>query len=354
MIKSVNTLLFLCKSLKKRGVVMYDENQIVQVKWNNNNKEWYESKGYIFTKRNNVFDIAVKDLMPHSNKKIIVTCDYCGKEYITQYNLILNGRDVIQKDCCPNCTGKKTSEVSKQRRSEKYIGLARKVCEENGYMLITTVDEYIDIKMNICFICPKHGEQKMMLDNFIRGHKCKLCSYEERGENLKHDTQYIKECIESVNGNKWLNPEEYQGTFVRNLNIECSCGKSFITSFSNYHRYGVDKCFSCSCKVSKGEERIEKFLKINDIDFVTEKRFDDCRDIKPLPFDFYLPKYNLIIEFDGQHHYKTTYSVEHYETTVRHDKIKNDYCKSHNIDLLRIPYWECNNIESIIADELNL
>ena len=162
---------------------MYDENQIVQVKWNNNNKKWYESKGYIFTKRNNVFDIAVKDLMPHSNKKIIVTCDYCGKEYIMQYNLILNGRNAIQKDCCPNCTGKKTSEVSKQRRSEKY---------------------------------------------------------------------------------------------------------------------------------------------------------------------------NLIIEFDGQHHYKITYSVEHYETTVRHDKIKNDYCKSHNIDLLRIPYWECNNIESIIADELNL
>lgn len=332
---------------------MYDENQIVQVRWNNSNKEWYESKGYIYTKRNDFFDVYVKDLSPHSSKKINVVCDYCGNEYVTQYALITNGRKIIQRDCCPNCTGKKASDVSRQKRANKYIDLAKRVCDEYGYILLTTVDEYTDVKMNIEFICPNHGRQSMMLDNLIHGHKCRLCSYEERGNNLKHDVQYIKEYIEGINGNKLLNPEDYKGTFERNLNIRCSCGNVFTTSFSNYSRYGVNTCYSCSCKESSGEQRIREFLELNNIDFVQEKRFDDCRNIKPLPFDFYLPKNNLIIEFDGRQHYEDVGYGNH-KTTVEHDMIKNQYCKNNNISLLRIPYWEGNNIENIISKQLNL
>ena len=69
-----------------------------------------------------------------------------------------------------------------------------------------------------------------------------------------------------------------------------------------------------------------------------------------LPFDFYLPKYNSCIEFDGIQHYEP---VEHfggqesYDYTVKHDKIKNEYCKNNGILLLRIPYYK--NVE----EELN-
>lgn len=332
---------------------MYDENQIVQVRWNNSNKEWYESKGYIFTKRNSFFDVYVKDLSPHSSKKINVVCDYCGNEYKTQYAMVVNGRKIIQKDCCSKCTGKKTSEVSKIKRAKKYIEKAQKICDEYGYILITTIDDYIDAKMNIDFICPKHGKQTMMLDNLIHGHKCRLCSYEERGNNLKHSIQFVKKSIESINGNKLLNPQDYKDTFTNNLNIQCSCGNIFTTSFSNYTKHNVNTCFSCSCKESSGEKRIKEFLKLNNINFIQEKRFDDCRNIKPLPFDFYLPDYNMCIEFDGQQHYKDV-GFGNYEKTKKHDIIKNEYCKNNNIDLLRIPYWEGNSIENIIVKHLNL
>ena len=76
---------------------MYDENQILQVKWNNTNKEWYESKGYKYTKRYDIFDVKAKDLSPHSDKVITVICDYCGKEYTTKYCLITNGRKSLTK-----------------------------------------------------------------------------------------------------------------------------------------------------------------------------------------------------------------------------------------------------------------
>ena len=317
---------------------MFDENQIIQVRWNNSNKEWYESKGYVFTKRNEFFDVKVKDLMPHSSKKIDIVCDYCGENYKTQYALITNGRKIIQKDCCPNCTGKKSSEVSWKRRAGKYIGLSKNACEENGYTLLTTIDEYTDVKMDTQFICPMHDIQIMMLENIIHGHKCDRCSYEQRGEALRHDVKYIIEQVESVNGNKLLNPDDYKDSTTRNLDILCACGNIFTTSLANYTRYGVTTCYSCSCKESTGEKIIREFLENHKINFEQEKRFDDCRDKKPLPFDFYLPDHNLIVEFDGQHHYEdVTYS--NHEITVVHDKIKNDYCQSHNITLLRIPYW---------------
>lgn len=98
---------------------MYDENQIVQVKWNNNNKDWFESRGYVFTKRHELFDVIVKDLNPTSKQRIVATCDYCGNKYKTSFAALFNGRKVIQKDCCSHCTGKKTSEVSKKETCYK-------------------------------------------------------------------------------------------------------------------------------------------------------------------------------------------------------------------------------------------
>lgn len=332
---------------------MFDENQIVQVRWNNSNKEWYESKGYVFTKRNDFFDVKAKDLSPRSITKIKAICDYCSQEYDTCYVVLMDGRKVIKKDCCRNCTGKKTSEVSKQKRAEKYIGLAIKACEEHGYILLTTADDYIDVKMNIDFICPKHGKQTVMLDNLIHGHGCRRCANEYTGSVLKYDIEYVKEYIESINGNKLLNSEDYKGTFERNLNILCSCGNIFTTSFSNYSRYNVNTCFSCSCRISTGEERIKNFLELNKIEFIQEKRFNDCRDKRSLPFDFYLPQYNLIIEFDGKQHFEDV-GYGNYEITKKHDEIKNQYCKDKNIDMLRIPYWEGNDIENIISKQLNL
>lgn len=332
---------------------MYDRDQLVEVKWSGSNRKWFESKGYKYPKKYIKFFVKAKDLMPHSDKQINVICDYCGKEYKTQYALITNGRNILAKDACPHCAGKKASEVSKKKRAKKYIGIAHAICEENGYVLLTTEDDYTDVKMDVHFVCPKHGEQIMMLNNLIRGHKCIDCSYEKRGNNLKHDIEYVKECIEGVNGNKLLNPEDYKDTSTHNLNILCSCGNIFTTSFSNYTKHGVNTCYSCSCKESVGEKYIREFLESHNIDFEQEKRFDDCRDTKPLPFDFYLPYYNAIVEFDGQHHFEET-GCGGYETTKHHDEIKNRYCEDNGIMLIRIPYWEGHYIEEILTKELNL
>lgn len=43
---------------------------------------------------------------------------------------------------------------------------------------------------------------------------------------------------------------------------------------------------------------------------------------------------------------------QEYEDIIRRDTIKNDYCKNNHINLLRIPYYEQNNIENIIINHL--
>ena len=64
-------------------------------------------------------------------------------------------------------------------------------------------------------------------------------------------------------------------------------------------------------------------------------------------FDFYLPDYNRLIEFDGEQHYHANggWSNENNLALVQErDKIKNEYALSHNIPLVRIPYWERDKI----------
>lgn len=337
----------------KGGDVMYDENQIVQVRWNNTNELWYKNKGYLFTGKNSLFEVKAKDLTPHSDKRIKVTCDYCGKEFETLYAIITNGRKVIQKDACSCCTGKKSNEVSWKRRANKYFSLAREVCEKEGYELLTDISEFTDVKMMIDFLCPKHGVQSMMLDNFVRGHKCKDCSYETRFVNMKLDKDYIHKIVRSK-GDEWLNPDEYTTCIDRNMKIRCLCGNVFTTSFVNFSKANIFRCPTCSQKESLGELKIREFLDSHSIKYEQEKRFVDCRDKKPLPFDFYLPAYNMCIEFDGQQHYQDKYGLQALQTTQHHDKIKNDYCVTAGIKLLRIPYWDGSKVDNILTKELIL
>jgi hypothetical protein len=334
---------------------VYDENQFVAIRWSTSNREWYKSFGYKYTKCKDSFLVKARHLMPHSSAKINVQCDYCGVNYKTQYAIISNGRRIVQKDCCPHCTGKKTSDVSLRKRAEKYMSLAAQMCRENGYELVTRIEEYVDVKMFVAFRCPQHGVQTMMLDSLLHGHKCFKCSYVERGKKIRHANDYITSSIEAIGGNKLLNIEEYRDCTTHNLRIKCGlCGNIFTTSFANYVRAGVNRCHSCSCKESSGEMLIRNVLDTKNITYVQEKRFDDCRDKKPLPFDFYIPEYNLIVEFDGQHHYYPVRGEDHHHMTVRHDKIKNDYCKANGIELLRIPYWDRSNIAEIITNKFNI
>ena len=128
------------------------------------------------------------------------------------------------------------------------------------------------------------------------------------------------------------------------------------TSIINFTQHGGQLCPKCSHNnESIGESYVRIYLENHKINFEKEKWFPDCRDQNPLPFDFYLPKLNTIIEFDGRQHFD---EVDHFhyslETVQKHDSIKNNYCHDHNINLIRIPYTKMNKIDDILNNKLNL
>ena len=105
---------------------------------------------------------------------------------------------------------------------------------------------------------------------------------------------------------------------------------------------------------SFGELYIKNYLIENNIDYIKEYCFLDClsENGHPLRYDFFLPDYNLLIEFQGQHHYhpvnKGWRAKKITKQTQLRDVIKKNYAFNNKIALLEIPYWEKDNIKQIL------
>ena len=110
------------------------------------------------------------------------------------------------------------------------------------------------------------------------------------------------------------------------------------------------QCSLCSPR-SKGEEKIRDILFTNNIPFIQEKTFEDCRfpeTNRKARFDFFVNN-SYIIEFDGRQHieettgsYSNWWSLDYVRS---HDAFKSNYCKEKNIPLIRIPYTHLNKIQ---------
>lgn len=110
-----------------------------------------------------------------------------------------------------------------------------------------------------------------------------------------------------------------------------------------------------NCSESKGEKIIAKYLDKNNISYYRQHKFDDCKNIFQLPFDFYIPKYRTCIEFDGKQHYEPADffgGIEAFEKLKKNDRIKDDYCEDNFINIIRIRYDQIDDIYHILYNNL--
>ncbi len=94
---------------------------------------------------------------------------------------------------------------------------------------------------------------------------------------------------------------------------------------------------------SKGSKSIVSFLEENNIRYIKEHYYEDCKNISHLRFDFYLPELNTLIEYDGEQHFRACSYWGGEEAFLKrqiNDKIKNEYSIKNRIPLLRISYLE--------------
>ena len=100
--------------------------------------------------------------------------------------------------------------------------------------------------------------------------------------------------------------------------------------------------------MSKYENKIMELLKAAKLSFYREKTFQDLK--KGLfRFDFYLYNYHgcpVIVEVDGEQHFKPIYGRQAFLKGQEHDRQKNSYCLANDIPLYRIPYWEIRELKT--------
>ncbi len=252
---------------------------------------------------------------------------------------------------CSNCVVEILGDNT--RLNFEYV---KAIFENEGCELLE--DIYLNVNVKMRYKCSCGNIDHKDFHHFVRGQRCDECAIKARKEKLKHDYEYVESLFKERNYK--LLSEEYENANTH-LEYECSCGNIASVTLNNLSK--ISGCVECASK-SKGEDKIAKHLKNIDMNYKRQFKFDNCRYKNPLPFDFGLinNKTELIclVEYDGEHHFKPVRfngisqeeAEENFKLIQIKDKIKNEYCQNNNIILLRIPYWEFNNIENILNNLL--
>lgn len=246
--------------------------------------------------------------------------------------------EFVRKSRCKYCV------VEKRKLTYQEV---KKYLESFGYELLST--EYISNSDKILIRCPEGHEYEMVYASFQQGRRCKYCS-----GNVKMTYQEGVEFLQSY-GYKMLTSEKDFDGASKPVLLQCPHNHKpyyqSITIFKCNHRCPM-------CNESKGERRIREALINSNVHFIPQKKFDNLLGVKNglLSYDFYLPDYNILIEYQGEYHDGSALNqtAEGFKFQQEHDKRKREYAEYNNIRLLEIWYWDYDNIEEILNKELKL
>lgn len=256
--------------------------------------------------------------------KILLRHNVCGKDWEVTANNFLNGNRCLE--CAKESQFKSTDtfrdEVSK---------LSNNTLEVLG--------EYVNCTTHVLMRCKAHDHTFTSAPtNVLRGKQvCKKCNAEYLSDaQRKTNDQFCKELNQKHKGTI-ICEDSYINTHTK-IKFKClSCSSTFSAEPNAVLR--ISGCPTCA--TSKGELTIREYLIAHNINFEHQKTFDDCKHVRLLPFDFYLQKHNLLIEYDGKQHYTPIDFFggdKGFEYQLKRDAIKNSYARDKGIELIRIPY----------------
>ena len=293
-------------------------------------------------------DILICSSYTKSGEPVDCKCLIDGYEWKATPNNLYRGQG------CKICANKELS-ISRHKTEEQYLNEVNKKYDGQ----ISLIGSYLDAREKVTCICNiDQTVFEIEASSLVNEAKnpCPVCrSKATRERCVKSHNQFIKE-LSIINPNI-LPLESYIDDHTK---ILCKC------LLHNYEwRVAPNKILrrrtGCpKCCVYHNESLACSILDNWGYKYTLQKRFQDCKDINILPFDIFIDDFNIAIEYDGEQHYypikRGSMSEEEaqkvFEKTVLHDNIKSMYCKKRNISLIRIPYWEHDNMESYLFDAL--
>lgn len=250
---------------------------------------------------------------------ITKNCEYCGKEYTTYESI--PGRS---KFCSDKCF-----------RANKNIRVPYQ-CDYCGEW----------------FMAPNLKIQKLK-----SGKQHSLCCSKECTLKLKAPSiEFIRDFIDKKGydllSTEYINAKTY---------LDFICRKHPEIGVQHMNWSNLKSGYGCKCCcISEGESRIYKWLSKNNIKFVPQKTFDNLIGTRGglLSYDFYVPSFDLLIEYQGQFHdgnllNEEFQSEDELQRQKTHDQLKKDYTIQNNYNLLEVWYHDKNNIENILKDYFN-
>jgi predicted nucleic-acid-binding Zn-ribbon protein len=280
----------------------------------------------------------------HYKVPVIITCPIHDDFPLTP-NKHLNGRG------CKYCAMEGRSKNTISKAASKFIeqSKATKKHQNPDGTPKYTYDKVNYVKGNVPVIitCPIHGDwDTTSPTDHLRGIGCPFCA-----GNIKKTTDKFIEQAKEKHKNPDGTPKytydkvNYVGSYIPVI-ITCPIHGDFPQT-PNTHLKGS----GCpKCRESKGEKMIYNYLEQKEYDVVPQKPFEDCNNkhkdkkiCREYKFDFYLPQFNTLIEYDGEQHFRRLYhfhkTEEQFQELVEDDRYKNNYCKD-KIRLIRISYNE--------------
>ena len=196
-----------------------------------------------------------------------------------------------------------------------------------------------------------HKSSLVYCNNFIKGNKCKYCvsvaihPYDSFG-------YHNFDKVMSWHPENDISPFKVSCSSSKSFKFICEeCGNEWSSILAN-----VSKGKWCpQCSKSKGEKKIKLWLDCNNANYINDEPYfkDLLSDYNnPLRPDFILPEHKIWIEYDGEFHYKDIYNDGSYELAVEYDKRKDEYAEKHGWKMIRIPYWDFDNIEKILENKI--
>lgn len=258
-----------------------------------------------------------------SNEKICIICRKHGEFWQT-------ANDHLSGKGCFYCYGKRKFST------EQFIEKAHKV---HGDKYDYSKVEYINNKTKVCIICPNHGEFWQVASSHLMGKGCKYCY----GNVKKTTEQYIKEAAIVHNGAYNYSKVDYKGNHVK-ITITCPIHGNFEQDpIAHLKGQGCPYCYAEHKNLT--ETRLKQFFLNKDIKFIYQKHFEW---LGRQSLDFYFPKYNSAIEYQGRQHFSTDsfYYKNNLDESLERDLRKIKLCNENGVKL----YHLTNEIKYIPED----
>lgn len=271
----------------------------------------------------------------NNHTKITFTHDNCGLSYD------IRPKDFIKGTRCPICSKKKGG--LKRRTEEKEF--LTKILAERTFKH-TILSGYEKARKPLVLKCGHCGEVFERLPaNLLKSHACPVCTTKKKrldstmfASYLHHTTKGEYRLVSDYVNNK---------TKVSVMHTRCAQIYEVVPyAFKRGNRCPI-------CKESKGERYIREWLSSKGIKHNTQEPAKYDKRKHPLYLDFYVQ--GIAIEYDGEYHYKPMSHAgreEGLRAQQRRDAIKTQYCADNGIPLIRIPYWDFDNIDAILTEKL--